>query len=90
MIAARLRRADGFTSLAGPPHIHSVVSGMGNVHVTTLITTDAVRRNLLRQVFFLSNTDTMEAVLTKLPPRKARLFKVLEILRNASKDLRFR
>lgn len=74
MIAARLGKADGFASLAGPPHIHSVVSGKGNVHVPTLITTDAVRQNLLRQVFFLSaNTDTMEAVLTKLPPRKARL-----------------
>lgn len=84
MIAARLGEADGFTSLAGAPHIHSIISGIGNVHFTTLITTEAVRRNLLWQVlkknknnfvflfFSLSaNTDTMEAVLTKLPPRKA-------------------
>lgn len=48
----------------------------GNVHVTTLITADAARRNLLRQVVFLfilfANTDTKEAVVTELPPRRAR------------------
>lgn len=50
MIAARLGEGDGFTRLAGPARTHSVVSGIENVHVTTLITA-AVSRNSPRRGF---------------------------------------